>query len=506
MRMQEFFEHYGLVRNPFADEDAQSDPVFKQVMAAAVFHPAWDKIFGRADEIGTAIVFGEKGSGKTALRLQIQEHLEKHNRENPGKRIFVVQYDDFNPLLDQYNEVKGRKGRDSLKHWELWDHIDSILSIGVSSIVDRLTGTGCTGPADTLAIDLRRAARMSALYKRDLLLLAAYYDRSRQAPFLDRWNRLAGRLRYGTMLARWPDLVGWAGSAVVTFILGGRVVSGDWERLGAVWFWVLIGVLLGASWATKLKKLWRLGMRASKIVRSVSVVPRHSKELRVALSSLWESAIHDQPLPVAGSSDARYQLLSKFTAILTELGFQGTIVLMDRVDEPQLINGAPEAMRDFVWPLLDNKLLKQPGLGFKLLLPIELSHFLSKESKEFYERSRLDKQNTVRSLEWSGQALYDMASERLTASLPRDRQDKGDRLPLRDLVDGELSTSEVIHALDYLRVPRHLFKFLYRLITEHCNTYTSDQPEWKIKATVFQSTLKLYMRDLEAFDKGYGHG
>jgi hypothetical protein len=112
----------------------------------------------------------------------------------------------------------------------------------------------------------------------------------------------------------------------------------------------------------------------------------------------------------------------------------------------------------------------------------------------------------VRSLEWSGQALYDMASERLSASLPSDRQEKGEKLHLRDLVDEELSTSEIIHALDYLRVPRHLFKFLYRLITDHCNTYTSDQPEWRIKATVFQSTLKLYMRDLEAFDKGYGHG
>ena len=505
MRMQEFFEHYGLVRNPFADEDAQSDPVFKQVMSSAVFHPAWDKIFGRAEEVGTAIVFGEKGSGKTALRLQIQEHIEKHNRENPDKRIFVIQYDDFNPLLDRFNEVKGRTGRDVLKQWQLWDHIDAILCLGVAALVDRRTGTGNLGPGDAFAVDLRRAARMSTLLKRDLLLLAAYYDRSRQAPFLERWNRLAGRLRYGTMLARWPDLVGWAGSAVALFILG-KTLLGDTETLGEIWFWIVLGMWLGGTWAPKLRTLWRLGRRASKITRSVSVVPRHAKELRIGLSSLWESAIHDQPLPIAGSSDSRYQLLSKYLTILRELGFHGTIVLMDRVDEPQLIIGSPDAMRDFVWPLLDNKLLKQPGLGFKMLLPIELSHSLSKESKEFYERSRLDKQNTVRSLEWSGQALYDMASERLTASLPRDRQEKSEKLPLRELIDGELSTSEIIHALDYLRVPRHLFKFLYRLITDHCNTYTSDQPEWKIKATVFQSTLKLYMRDLEAFDKGYGHG
>ncbi len=124
----------------------------------------------------------------------------------------------------------------------------------------------------------------------------------------------------------------------------------------------------------------------------------------------------------------------------------------------------------------------------------------------FYERSRLDKQNTVRSLEWSGQALYDMAGERLSASLPAEGRKEGGRLSLRNLIDEELSTSEIIHALDYLRVPRHLFKFMYQLVTEHCNSYTSEEPEWKIKATTFQSILKLYLRDLEAFDKGYGHG
>jgi len=505
MRMQELFEHYGLVRNPFADEDALSDPVFKQLMASAVFHPAWDKIYGRPEEPGTAIVFGEKGSGKTALRLQIQEHLERHNREHPDSRVFIVQYDDFNPLLDRFNEAKGSTGRASLKLWELWDHIDSILSIGVSALVDRIIGSGRTSADDPLAIDLRRASKMPVLLRRDLLLLAAFYDRSKQAPFLERWGRLAGRLRYGMLLPRWPEAVGWAGTGAALLVMGRNLIYAR-EYFGKLWFWILMGLLVGASWAANIRRLWRVGRTASRVVKSVAVVPRHRYELRKALSGFRESAIQDQPLPVAGPSDARYQLLSKFLAILRELGFQGAVVLMDRVDEPQLINGSPEAMRDFVWPLLDNKLLRHPHFALKMLLPIELSHFLSKESKEFYDRSRLDKQNTVRSLEWSGQALYDMASERLTASLSEERRAKGEKLLLRDLIHEEVPTSEIIHALDYLRVPRHLFKFLYRLITDHCNAYTSDAPEWKVRAPVFQATHKLYLRDLEAFDKGYGHG
>jgi len=502
--MQEFFDHYGLAANPFADEDAQSDPIFKRVMSSAVFHPSWDKIYGRPEEVGTAIVFGEKGSGKTALRLQMIEHIEKFNREREHSRIFIIEYDDLNPLLDRFSESKGGLGRGALKMWSLWDHIDSILSIGVSSITDRLIHTGRLSGMDSMAMDLRRAARMSPAMKRDLLLLAAFYDRSKQSTFLERWHRLASRLRYGTALARWPGILGWAGTALTLFVGGMMVHAGT--SLGAWWLWVIVAAMLAGSWFLNVRRTLRMGGLARRIARDVAVVPRHLKELREALSCMKESAIHDQPLPVSGPSDVRYQLLAKFQAITGELGFGGIMVIMDRIDEPHLINGAPEAMRDFIWPLLDNKLLKMAGLGIKLLLPIDLKGFLQKESKEFYERSRLDKQNTVDSLEWSGQALYDMACERLTAALPPDRQKAGERLSLRELVAEEMSTSEIIHSLGYMRVPRHLFKFLYRLITEHCNAFTSDDPVWRIDRATFHATEKLYLRDLEAFDKGYGHG
>jgi hypothetical protein len=358
-----------------------------------------------------------------------------------------------------------------------------------------------------MAVDIRRAGRMTPLQKRDLPLLAACYDRSRAATFTERWKRLVARLglRSRMMLSSWPTVLGWAGTAVVALVVLLTLVY-SFSTLGGVGFWLAMAAILGASWFMHLRKRVRMGRLTKRILGDVHVIPRHHKELRSALMGFWEAAIQDQPVPVAGPSDVRYQLLAKFEELLKELGFSGTIILMDRVDEPHLINGSPEAMRDFIWPLLDNKLLKQPGIGFKLLLPIELSYFLPKESKEFYERSRLDKQNTVRSLEWSGQSLYDMACERLTASLPPERLEKGERLTLRELVDDDLATQEMVHSLGFLRVPRHLFKFLYRLITEHCDTYTSDEPVWRIRQTTFQTTLKLYLRDLEAFDKGYGHG
>jgi hypothetical protein len=55
-----------------------------------------------------------------------------------------------------------------------------------------------------------------------------------------------------------------------------------------------------------------------------------------------------------------------------------------------------------------------------------------------------------------------------------------------------------------LRVPRHLFKFLYRLLVSHCNAYTDEKPVWKISGDMFESTLALYRRDQDAMDRGLG--
>ena len=68
MRTQQFLEHHGVASNPFAEEDAQTDPVFKEHCIDSTYHPTWDKIYGDPAEPATSLVFGEKGSGKTALR------------------------------------------------------------------------------------------------------------------------------------------------------------------------------------------------------------------------------------------------------------------------------------------------------------------------------------------------------------------------------------------------------------------------------------------------------
>jgi hypothetical protein len=41
---------------------------------------------------------------------------------------------------------------------------------------------------------------------------------------------------------------------------------------------------------------------------------------------------------------------------------------------------------------------------------------------------------------------------------------------------------------------------------DHCQRYTQEEPRWQVGRETFQSTLALYQRDLEAFDRGMGTG
>ena len=99
MKIDQFLKHHGIAGNPFSEEDAQTDTVFKRGCLGTIHHPAWDKFFGSPADPSTALVFGEKGSGKTALRLQATAELEAYNDAAPRReRVFVISYDDFNPL------------------------------------------------------------------------------------------------------------------------------------------------------------------------------------------------------------------------------------------------------------------------------------------------------------------------------------------------------------------------------------------------------------------------
>lgn len=489
MKTEQFLRHHGIAGNPFSEEDAQTDTVFKRRCLTTIHHPAWDKFFGSPADPSTALVFGEKGSGKTALRLQATSELDAYNQSHPTERVFVITYDDFNPYLDHFRvATRTKDAAQALGRWRLQDHMDAILAQGVTQLVDSLTAE--RSDLSVLSLDQRR----------DLLLLAALYDQSTGEPIERRWSRLRRRSGFRPLWARRDLQIGFGTTLIVAALLflipALRTLS---------WLpWLLLPIVLG--WVYWGWRLARAEWYARDIRKGVRVLSRDPSALRWELLWFKPSELGGQPVPkTSGGGEERYELLRKFQGVLQPLGYAGIVVLVDRVDEPQQIEGDPRKMRALIWPLLDHKFLRHPGIGLKLLLPIELAYYLEKEDKEFYDRARPDKLNLIKPLRWTGPSLYDLAGDRLRACA-LEPSNNGDGPRLRQFVDDTISDDSLRDALGNLRTPRQLFKFLHRLVEEHCHRHTEDSPRWSIDADTFRTTYSAHIRELEAFDRGYGHG
>jgi hypothetical protein len=494
MRVQQLLEHHGIIANPFADEDAQTDLVFKGSCIRTTYHPGWDKIYGEPSEPATAIVFGEKGSGKTALGLQIVRHLTDHNTSHPDQQAFVVPYNDFNPFLDRLRErMSGRRRRieRTLAEWRLWDHMDAILSLAVTQLVDRiLQDKQARHPA---AIDTPLPlARLDAAQVRDVMLLAACYDQSTAVSLPQRWQQLKRKLRFRTWRSSLDILVG---VAVTAAVLAAIAYFGKWSWLQTVWPYLAVA----AGWLPRVGRWLKWSWIGRKIGRHTRVLNHTTGMLRRVFMQFPGKTLAGQPLPVYQRTDDRYELLAKLQNVLRTLGLPAIVVLVDRLDEPYLVNGSPDLMRALLWPMLDNKFLKHPGLGLKLLLPAELIRFIDRETRDFYEKARLDKQNLIRSLDWSGQALCDVADARIRACAA-----EGASPTIRALFDSGLESRRLQEAFAQLRVPRHLFKFMYRVLSAHCNAHTELEPVWTISPATFESVLAVYLRDQDAAERGMG--
>ena len=485
MKIQEFLEHHGIAGNPFAEEDAQNDTVFKRTCLETTFHPSWDKIYGDPSDPSTSIVFGEKGAGKTALKLQMVRQFDRHNTAAPDRRTFVVLYDDFNPFLDRFVSRVGpsRPVEKVLGQWKLWDHMDAILSLAVTQFVTELTDSASR----------RSAAKLTPPQARDLALLAACYDQSTGETFPARWRKLRSRTGYAAWLGLWPLVLGLVVTAAFAAAVAFGVSRGNTGWLAAWWPWLLLAAAWGPWGVRRAKALWT----AARIVRSMRTGNRTVGQLSKSLARMPEVDLAGQPLPLLARSDDRYELLAKFQGILAAQGYSGMVVIVDRLDEPHLINGSAERMKQVIWPMLDNKFLKSPGMGFKLLLPVELYRFIEREDEQFNQRARLDKQNLVPSLEWSGETLYDIASTRVKAASVGSPP-----ATLAQLFEPEVDQRRLLDGLRSLRVPRQLFKFLYRLLVAHCHAHTDEQPVYRIPLERFETVLAVFRRDQDAFDRG----
>jgi len=522
MNIDTFLAHHQLTQNPFDAEEARHDAVFERLMDETTAHPDLYKILGRIDRPSTAVVFGEKGSGKTAIRLLIGKRLARHNSEHPDARTLLVAYDDLNPVLDRIERrVKSKHGRRGRRHDDaieriletvrLEDHQDGILSHAVTRLVNAiLDEPDPSGEQVQIPDGLARLVKKMPKQDRvDMMALAALYDQPRTSNLDQRFERLRRKLRLrGANTSQLMKMLALAG-VVAAAVLAGAGLLGNLlgSEDGATWGWVwpasvvalIVAGFAAAFWGVRTWKIWRLARRVRNEIR---VVERTPHELQLMLQTLPGRDLTHQPWPISGLGprESRYQLTNRLLNVLRHFGYVGMMVLVDRVDEPTLVTGEPRRMRAIVWPFFDNKFLQQNRIGIKLLLPSDLRPMLMRESPEFFQEARLDKQNLIDRLTWSGAMLYDVCTTRLRAC--RRPQEGAESISLTDLFDEDVTREMIVDALDQMNQPRDAFKFLYAVIQEHCRILPDDEAKYRIPRLVLDAMRRQQSQRVQDFSRG----
>lgn len=498
MQLQTFLEHHGLTENPFTAEEARDDPVFRRLLDQSTAHPDFDKVFGDPSHPRAGVVFGEKGSGKTALRLMVERRIERYNAERTDQLAWIVRYDDLNPFIDQLKHRNPKLSPDKLlSSFQLNDHMDGILSRATTRLIDNIVGSRSE---DLRGKPKKTARRMPRQKRADLAVLAMLYDQPLSGNFTERFARLRRVLRVGMM--PWAGVMNWLGGLALIAAAGMAIGlwltnTNDLPSMLIVGAAAAAGVLLLGAGLVRMAKLWAMARR---IRREVRVVDRSTNQLRQALGRIALEELNDRPIPLTADEDSRYQLLARLIDVLNEFGFASIVVLIDRVDEPVLIAGSTDRMRALVWPLLNNKFLQQDRVGVKLLLPIELRHVLVRENADFFQKARLDKQHLIERLNWSGTLLYDLCTRRLRAC----QRSGQDSISLRSLFADDVSEQDLIDALDQMHQPRDAFKFLYQLLLDHCAGASDDSPRFKIARLTLDHVRKTQSQRIADLRQGVG--
>jgi len=518
MDVERFLEEHGLTENPFGAEEARHDPVFEKIAAGeGMSHPELVKVLGSPDRPHTSVVFGEKGSGKTALRLLMAQRITRFSNEHPDRRTLLVAYDDFNPVLDTMAHNKARHGsrrsRDPdrlLASFRLEDHQDAILSLAVTKVVSGVLGVDAHAPeAMVTSGDMNEKLRgLPKPARVDLAVLAALYDSPRGGSgSVERWGQLLKKLRLGFSMPYWllQGTVIVLTSLALALFLAVAPATSDWFKLpipsgwlapSAVGVAVLALVSCLALISTRMK-VWRLARR---IQKECLATDRTRPQLRRMLADIPAKEREGQPWPRPGgdSTQARYEMTTKLIKFIGAFGYNSMVVLIDRVDEPTLVAGRPERMRRLIWPMFDSKFLQQDRIGLKLLLPLELRYLMHKEDAAFFQEARLDKQSLVDRLAWSGATLYDLCSARLRAC----NRDKDSPITLADLFEEDVTRAALIEALGQMQQPRDAFKMIYAVILAHCNNVPADDGAYRIPKLTLESVRREQAMRINELQRG----
>ena len=117
---------------------------------------------------------------------------------------------------------------------------------------------------------------------------------------------------------------------------------------------------------------------------------------------------------------------------------------------------------------------RHPGIGFKLLLPVELHHFMERGAATS-SSARLDKREPIPSLQWTGEALFDVANGGEGSSARPEPS-------LRMLTEHHRPAND-------RRLPRSRVRGTFQvLIGCSCSTTPrTTAPKWRVSSDLFES-------------------
>ncbi len=490
MRLEKFLTHHALTQNPFAAEEARHDAVFERLLQGPEAHPDFAKILGKIEDPAVAVVFGRRGSGKTAMRLQLERRVAEHNQRQPEQRVMLVAHDDWGPALDRFVQRRTERlgfkkagklaPQEMLSAWRLEDHQDGILGVAVTQLNDALLGQGGATP---MPADLnKRLKKLPRGARLDWAMLTALYDQSRRESLPTRWANLRKKLRLGWALSVvWSRVWAMLLLALALASVVGRLL---WPNY-AVGLTVLAGMLVGGAVVFLSVALWEtltLRSAARRWLAQAATLERSEAQLRPMLRELKHRG-----WPARSVEPSRYEWTRRLLAVLNALDYVGLIVVVDRADEPAIVAGRAQVMKPLIWPLLDNQFLQSRGVGVKLLLPMEVRDELSRERGEVLQRARLDKQCVIDPLEWTGATLYDLCTARLRACLDGTTQDQPQ---LTSLFEPSVTREMLTEVLDQMRQPRDAFKLLYQAMLDHCRMVSDEEASFLISRTLLETVRR----------------
>ncbi len=457
---------WGLKEAPFVHEDADRDPLLDRVDSWAV-HRSYERLVGSDGEPSSAVIFGERGSGKSALRRSVARGLSAS-----GKSL-TVEITDVDPWLEIFQDRRGNNESESRDFGDLTrvDLIDLMLSAGLMRL------------SEVLGEDPQRLSKLDASERAELILLVAAYHADLEGDREERVHSLlAARGGRQWLMAR----VG-LGLVGATMCLAPLLQLQGWWPLKsslvpslAVVGAVLLGFLgMHAVWRSVLAR-----SAARRIIRSMSITQPDRALLHRALVTLPRSSKPQFMRGAESAEEGRYRLLRRVIQLVRRMKWSGLVLLVDRIDESTLLEARADSMSSFIDPVLEHKLLQLDGFGLKLFLPVELTPMVRGAGPERLRRMRLDKATLVDEMRWSGQELLELADRRLAAA------SNGPSASLADLLSADLDLIEMRDALDGLGTPRMAFAFLRDLFADHARELPDDlprdSPEWCVGRASFE--------------------